>query len=366
MSEKGKARNEPFWKFRNSAGNSAELLLYGDISDQTWYGDEVTPKQFNQELEALGNVSEITVRVNSGGGDVFAAFAIGNALKNHPAHVTARIEGCCCSAATIITSFCDVVQAATGIIYMIHPVKLGICGYVDAVTLQQYLNAMDAIKENIIDLYVKKTGRDKDEITGWMDATSWWTPMEAKEKGFVDELLDDGTEPILENRDNRLFVNSVNMNLPLDKAPQFVQKRLAEPAAGSIADKNSTDKKEEIKMEIKTVDDLRKMYPDLVGKIEKEAAEAATNSERERIKGIEDAALPGSEALAAEAKFTKPMSVSDFAVALVKNAKAQGATYLAQVKEDADKSGVNNVTNTPPSGQGGGDEFLAALRAECK
>ena len=118
--------------------------------------------------------------------------------------------------------------------------------------------------------------------------------------------------------------------------------------------------------EIKTVDDLRKAYPALVDQIEQAAAQTAREDERERIKGIEDAALPGSEALAAEAKFEKPMSVSDFAVALVKNAKAQGATYLAQIKEDADKSGVNNVTNTPPSGQTSGDEFLAALRGVGK
>lgn len=355
-----------FWKFRNQADGCGELLLYGNIAgEKSWWGDEVTPKEFYEELNALGNVSEITVRINSGGGDVFAAQAIGNFLEQHAANVTARIDGVCASAATIIACHCNKVIAANDSTYMVHPVRM-YCGYANEADLQKFLEALATIKENIISLYAKKTGRTKDEVTGWMDDESWWTGPQAKENGFVDELTDEGAGAVYENRNGVLFVNSVSMNLPLDKTPQFVQKRLAEPVAGSIADKNSTDKKEEIKMEIKTVDDLRKMYPDLVGKIEKEAAEAATNAERERIKGIEDAALPGSEALAAEAKFTKPMSVSDFAVALVKNAKAQGATYLAQIKEDADKSGVNNVTNTPPSGQTSGDEFLAALRGVGK
>lgn len=85
---------KPFWKFQNVAGGRAELLLYGDISDSTWWGDEVTPKQFAEDLDKLGAVSEITVRINSGGGDVFAAQTIGNLLEQHPANVVARIDGC--------------------------------------------------------------------------------------------------------------------------------------------------------------------------------------------------------------------------------------------------------------------------------
>ena len=94
--------SKPFWKFQNVAGGRAELLLYGDISDSTWWGDEVTPKQFAEDLDKLGAVSEITVRINSGDGDVFAAQAIGNQLEQHPAAVTAKIDGLCASAATIL------------------------------------------------------------------------------------------------------------------------------------------------------------------------------------------------------------------------------------------------------------------------
>ena len=85
--------NKKFWKFCNQAGNKVELLLYGDISQTSWWGDEVTPKQFAEELAGLGALDEITVRINSGGGDVFAAQAIGNQLEQHPAAVTAKIDG---------------------------------------------------------------------------------------------------------------------------------------------------------------------------------------------------------------------------------------------------------------------------------
>lgn len=119
-------------------------------------------------------------------------------------------------------------------------------------------------------------------------------------------------------------------------------------------------------MDIKTVDDLRKAYPALVDQIEQAAraaaTETATSAERARIQSIDEMALPGSEVLAAEAKFTKPMSAEDFAKAMVKNAKTQGATYLAQVQKDAVNSGVNSITNTTPADQTEGDAFLAAIK----
>ena len=354
-----------FWQFRNMAGGSAELLLYGDISDTSWWGDEVTPKQFAKELDALGAVSEIAVRINSGGGDVFAAQAIGNMLERNAAHVTACIDGVCASAATIVACHCDKVIAANDSTYMIHPVKMGLRGYMDAETLKQYIDALNTIRENIVTLYAKKTCREKDEVAGWMDATSWWTGPQAKENGFVDELTDSEEDAVVENRNGVLFVNSINMNLPFAEAPQFVQDSLAESTAGRPANTKPAGqpgKQQEVQdmeeKDIKTVDDLRKAYPALVDQIE----QAAANDERARIQSIEDMALPGSETLAAEAKFTKPMSAEDFAKAMVKNAKTQGAAYLAQVQKDAQESGVNAVTSTPPAGKAEGDAFIAAIK----
>lgn len=179
-----------FWQFRNQAAGSAELLLYGDISDSSWWGDEVTPKTFADELNALGALTSLTVRINSGGGDVFAAQTIGNLLEQHTAQVTARIDGLCASAATIIACHCDKVVAANDSTYMIHPVRMGIFDFADAVTLQQYIGALNTIRENILNLYTKKTGRERMKWPrGWtLQAggrarrlrptalwTSWWT-----------------------------------------------------------------------------------------------------------------------------------------------------------------------------------------------
>lgn len=360
------AGRNKFWEFRNQAdGSGAELLLYGNISDTSWWGDEITPKLFAKDLNDLGAVNELTVRINSGGGDVFAAQTIGNLLEQHAAHVTARIDGICASAATVIACHCNKVIAANDSTYMVHPVKMGLNGYADAVTLQQYIDAMTTIRENIITLYAKKTGRRKDEVAGWMDATSWWTGPQAKENGFVDELTNNGEDAVVENRNGVLFVNHISMGSKFETAPEFVRNRVKRVVNNQPA--GQPEKQQEVqgmdpKDSIKTADDLRKAYPTLVSQIEQEAAEAATNAERARIQSIEDMALPGSEQLTAEAKFSKPMSAAAFAEAMVKNAKTQGASYLAQIRQDVKNSGVNGVGSIPPADRTEGDAFLAAIR----
>ena len=114
-------------------------------------------------------------------------------------------------------------------------------------------------------------------------------------------------------------------------------------------------------MEIKTADDLRQAYPALVDQIEQAAADRATNEERERIRDIEEMALSGSEEITAEAKFTKPVSASDYAKAAMKRAKEQGSEYLNNAKADAKNSGAGTVENTPPAGKT--DEFLDAIKS---
>ena len=117
--------------------------------------------------------------------------------------------------------------------------------------------------------------------------------------------------------------------------------------------------------EIKTVDDLRGAYPALVKEIEEAAANKATSDERQRIRDIEDMALSGSEALTNEAKFTKPVSASEYAVAMMKAAKESGNAWLNGAKADADKSGIGGVKNDGGTGGGTGkqDEFMDAIKS---
>lgn len=368
-----KTKNDKFWQFRNLTDDQkAELLLYGDISERSWWEDAATPKRFADDLAALGDVKEITVYINSGGGDVFAANTIGNMLERNAATVTVHIDGLCASAATIVACHADKVVAAADSSYMIHPVSMGICDYLTAEDMKNCLKALETIRSNIIALYAKKSGKTEDECAKWMDETNWWTSAEAKEKGFVDEVDDDAKDSVVENRGGVLFVNSISMNTPFSEAPNFVRSRVMDkttprpentPPAEQPGSKTHGEAKD---MEIKTTNDLRAAYPDLVASIENDAAAA----ERTRIQEIEDATMPGAENLATEAKFTKPVDSATFAKNYIASMKAkqkeQSASYLKQAENAANASGANDIGNPPPANpepeNAKGNALLNAIR----
>lgn len=376
-----------FWQFRNQAdGDSAELILYGDISNESWYGDEVTPRQFSEELDALGDVRNITVRINSGGGDVFAAQTIGNRLEQHKANVTAKIDGLCASAATIIACHCDKVVAANDSIYMVHPVRMGLFGYANEAELNKYVDALRAIRDTIVSLYARKTGRDKEEVGALMDNESWLTGEQAKDEGFVDELTYDVANSY-ENRNGLLFVNSIGTSLPFDNAPSFVKEHSTASNSANTQNQplnnasgigeghsnisnnvnavNAEQEEEEEGMAINSVEELRSEYPELVNQIIEQAQAEATNAERARIRDIEEMSLPGSEEITNNAKFVNPMSTEDYAKAVIKDAKAKGMTYLNNAAADAEESGANGIQNAAPQNTDT-DAFMDAIKAAAK
>lgn len=358
--------NNCFWKFRNLAdGQKAELLLYGNISESSWWGDEITPKQFADDLAALGDVQEITVYINSGGGDVFAAQAIGNQLERSNATVTAHIDGLCASAATIIACHADKVIAAADSCYMIHPASMGVCDYLTAEDMRDCLKALDTIRENIVALYAKKTGKSEDECGTWMDETNWWTAAQAKENGFVDEVDDEEPDTVVENRNGVLFVNSIGMGLPFDKAPDFVKSRMGAKTPGGFSNATNnpgqTGTQEEEAMEIKNKDDLMKAYPDMVNEIRKDAAMDAINRERARIKDIQDMTLPGMEQTMQDALYGEhPMDATAYAKEVAKAAKKQAQNHVEALHDDAKNGGANGVKG---GGDGQTDVYMDALRS---
>ena len=362
-----KVKSEPFWKFKNLAEDDekAELLLYGDIAERSWWDDTATPKKFADDLAALGSVKEITVYINSGGGDVFAAQAIGNMLERNSATVIAHIDGLCASAATIVACHADKVVAAADASYMVHPPSMGVCDYLTAEDMRNCLKALDTIRGNIVTLYAKKTGRSEDECGTWMDETNWWTAAQAKENGFVDEVDDEESDAVVENRNGMLFVNSIGMGLPFDKAPDFVKSRMGAKTPGGFSNATNnpgqTGTQEEEAMEIKNKDDLMKAYPDMVNEIRKDAAMDAINRERARIKDIQDMTLPSMEQTMQDALYGEhPMDATAYAKEVAKAAKKQAQNHVEALHDDAKNGGANGVKG---GGDGQTDIYLDALRS---
>lgn len=200
-----------FWEIKNDAGADAELLLYGAISDRSWSSDDVTPRLFAEELHALGGKS-LTVRINSPGGDVFAAQSIYNQLRTYGGRVTVRIDGLAASAATIVACAGDTVIMPTNALYMIHNPATVTVG--DAAEMRMAADVLDTVRETIVNVYQKRTGEHltAEELTAMMDDETWMTAQEALAYGFVDQIDEQSTVTNCV-KDGLLIVNSVSCDL---------------------------------------------------------------------------------------------------------------------------------------------------------
>lgn len=177
-----------FWEFKNKKDQPdvGELMLYGDISSASWWGDEVTPQTFKKEMDALGDISTMNIYINSGGGDVFAGQAIYSMLKRKKCAKNVYIDGLAASIASVIAMAGDKIVMPENAMMMVHKCWTITAGNAD--DLRKMADDMDKIDESIISTYVSKTGKSESEILDIMAAETWMTAKEAVEMGFADEL----------------------------------------------------------------------------------------------------------------------------------------------------------------------------------
>lgn len=334
-----------FWNFIPAAGNKPpELLLYGAISSQqSWWEDRVTPGKFNEELAALGDVSEIIVRINSGGGDVFAANAIFTRLKDCSAKITVKIDGWAASAATIIAMAGDTIKIAKNGVFMIHDPAMTVWDTFTAEDFEKMAEELKVIKQSIVNTYAMKSGRDAQDIEQLMSVETWWTGEDAVSNGFCDEIMFDDVSTAVENS-SHVVVNSVSLDVSSYKTlPRSLFNSPKNPGCFTNTSAAKTQKKEEQNMatneSITTVEALTAEYPDLVAKIVSNAKE----EERERIKDIKETALNGFEDIVEDAMFEHPVSAAEVALKIVNEQKKQGGTYLANREADVTDSNAGNV-----------------------
>ncbi len=175
-----------FWNWvKNEGGIGRTLFLNGEISDETWYGDEVTPKLFKDELNS--GEGDITVWINSPGGDVFAAAQIYNMLRDYKGSVTVKIDGLAASAASVIAVAGDTVLMSPVAMMMIHnPATLAIG---NAKEMEKAIGMLNEVKESILNAYEDKTGLKRSKLSKMMDDETWFNAKKAVELGFADKIL---------------------------------------------------------------------------------------------------------------------------------------------------------------------------------
>lgn len=180
-----------YFTMAKTEGQKAKIDIYGDIVSENWrwYEDETSAVSFRNALNDLGEVQELDIHINSGGGDVFEAVAIFNMIKRHKAQVNVHIDGLAASAASVIAMAADKLYMPSNSMLMIHNAWSVFMG--NHHELRDYADQLEkindtAVKQSYID---KNPNIDVEELSRLMDHETWLTADEAFEMGLVDEVV---------------------------------------------------------------------------------------------------------------------------------------------------------------------------------
>ena len=177
-----------FWKWKNQTENNPTervLTLNGTIAEESWFDDDITPQLFKDELNS--GTGDITVWINSPGGDCVAAAQIYNMLMDYKGNVTVKIDGIAASAASVIAMAGTEVLMSPVSMLMIHNPMTVAMG--DAAEMEKAIDMLASVKESIINAYEIKTGMSRAKISHLMDDETWMDANKAVELGFADDVL---------------------------------------------------------------------------------------------------------------------------------------------------------------------------------
>ncbi len=201
-----------FWNWIKNEDESRTLYLNGAIAEESWFGDEITPKQFKSEL--ISGEGDIDIWINSPGGDCIAASQIYNMLMDYEGNVTVKIDGIAASAASVIAMAGTTVKVSPTSLMMIHnPLTVAIG---DSSEMKKAIQMLDEVKESIINAYELKTGQSRTKLSKLMDGETWLNANKALELGFADEMLFDERETC-DGAQNYSFSRQAVTNSLLDK-----------------------------------------------------------------------------------------------------------------------------------------------------
>ncbi len=175
------------------------LFLNGTIAEESWFDDDVTPQLFKDELNA--GTGDITVWINSPGGDCIAAAQIYNMLMDYKGNVTVKIDGIAASAASVIAMAGDMVEMSPTSMLMIHNPSMLLYGEVSE--MEQGIEFLNEVKESIINAYQIKTGLSRSKLSHLMNAETWMNAHSAHGMGFCDKVM------YTENSDSDIAENMI-------------------------------------------------------------------------------------------------------------------------------------------------------------
>lgn len=282
---------KPVYAMASVDGQSAEITMYGDIYEahpvDWWTGEPVEGQfilmsEFLEDLKQIAGCKDITIRMNSYGGDAVVAITIHNRLRElaqNGATLTCIVDGVAMSGGSLIMCACDTVKVNPSSLIMIHKCWASLWGGYNADELRDLAKRYDAYDKAQVSIYSRKTSLSDTVLSHMMSNTTYMTGSEAVEKGFADELIEDA-EPlgIAASADGRmLYVKGRTMHLaPGQFAPDNIP--TVTPEASATVETNKTPAQTGKGGNSMTLEEFRAKHPEMAAQLEAEARAAAEAS----------------------------------------------------------------------------------------
>lgn len=365
----------PCYAMASTDGQSADITMYGQIVDTQptdWWTGEPIPGQYIIESEFLSDLqqvehcSEITIRMDSVGGDAGVSILIHNRLRELAAKgtkLTCIVDGVAMSGGSLIMCACDTVKANPSSLVMIHKCWSLIWGNYNADELRKAADANDAWDKSQVSIYKRKTGLSETVLLHMMSDTTYMTGKEAVEKGFANELLDDAEPVEISASADRQTIyakghalhlrpgTKLPGNIPMAKAAApatATANTPAAPAAQSNEGGQST-----------MANNANPTTATPAAENPQTAVDAAVSAERNRLAEIDSVASLFDPALVQEAKYGKTAcDARELAFRAAKAAAAQGHEFLKNLAADNQASGAQGVEAVPGASATGDPESL--------
>lgn len=387
MEMKGFDIKRQYYAMSSVDGASAEIQMYGDVVEawptDWWTGERlegsyIAQDEFLRDLEAVKGCKDVTIRLNSYGGDAVVGILIHNRLRElaeNGTKLTCIVDGVAMSAGSVIMCACDNVRVNPSSLVMIHKGWVFLYGGYNADDMRKIAESMESYDRAMVSIYKRKCSLSDTVISHMMSDETYMTGKEAVEKGFADEVIEDA-EPldIAASADGRsLIVRGRKMHLcpgmvlpesiptvtPGAKAPAAIDYQPV-VTGGEKGGNNSMTKEE-----------LRAQYPELVAEVEADAraaaVSAAVQAEERRMQEIDEVSALFDDELVQEAKYgDKKCSAQELAYRAAQAAAKQGRKFLANLDADGAESGAEDVGAAPGKDDGEGGESEQDIEAQAK
>ncbi|MEI6856721.1 head maturation protease, ClpP-related [Psychrilyobacter sp.] len=348
-----------FWNIAtNKETKKADISIYGAITKWAWSElGEVSSQAFLKELNNLKDVDTIHLNLNCPGGDVYEAHAMSNSFRRFASEnnikTICNIDGAAFSAASYLAMSCSEIRMGIGSTMMIHNAKGSSRG--ESKDLRETADLLDKIKESIIDVYMTKTNKSREEIAEMMDKTTWMNPEEALENGFIDKIETYSNEEPATNFSDFDIVNFY------DNVPQEIIDKMKGVQPENTVKPELNIKPQKKGGKIMKYEQFKNEHPELFNQIVQEGMETGVKNERARIQNLDNLKnVPdGAREIVNNAKYVEFKNAGEVALEIMNSDVYKATKEINKREEDFTNSGGAKIPeSTPPENKEELDEEI--------